>query len=98
MHLESASKPEDLESAIADLKRAVDKAPESSYAAFSLATAYHRMAGVSQSEQLLAQTTARFEEAAARFPTFTDGMVLYAMVCIIIERNTTHQQQKQQTT
>ncbi len=84
MKLESASGPQDLEAAVEDFQRALEKVPDSEYAAFSLATAYHRLAGASQSEQLLAQTTARFEEAAAKFPTFTDGMVLYAMVRKVI--------------
>ena len=65
---------------IEDLKEALVRMPESAYAAFSLATAYHRIASMNQSMQLLSQATAKFEEASKKFPDFTDGMVLYALV------------------
>lgn len=65
---------------VEDLKKTLAMVPDCPYAAFSLATTYHRLAGMSQSMQVLTQSTAHFEEASKKFPQFVDGLVLYAMV------------------
>ena len=72
--------PQALEGVVEDLKKTVRIVPQCGYAAFSLATVYHRLAGMGQSMQMLSQATRGFEEAYSKFPTFTDGMILYAMV------------------
>ena len=65
-----------------DLKKALVLVPESAYAMFSLGTAYHRVASMTQSTQMLSMATSTFTEAAEKFPEFVDGIVLYAMVCL----------------
>ena len=54
--------------------------PNSAHAAYSLASTYHRMAGMTQSMQTLEIAKAKFEEAGGRFPNFADGLILHSMV------------------
>ena len=53
--------------------------PNSAHAAYSLASAYHRLASLTQSVQTLEMSKAKFEEAKGRFPNFADGLILHSM-------------------
>ena len=86
MMLESPEDPKSMETVIEDLKKALELEPLSAYAMFSLGTAYHRVASIMQSAQMLSMATSTFEEASKKFPTFVDGLVLYAMVCIYVTK------------
>ena len=72
--------PSQLTTVVQDLEKAVAQAPDFPYAQFTLASAYHRMAGVQQSMQLVETARVKFNDAVKRFPTFADGLVLYALV------------------
>ena len=80
MCLETAEDPTKLSACIDDLERALEMSPNSAHAAYSLASAYHRMAGMTQSMQTLEIAKAKFEEARGRFPDFADGMILHSLV------------------
>ena len=69
-----------MKAVIEGLKKAISLAPQSAYALYSLATAYHRLAGMSQSEQILGEAINTFNKAYGKFPEYGDGLVLYAMV------------------
>ena len=64
-----------------DLERALRMSPGSPFILYSLASTYHRIASVHQSVQLLESARLKFEEAVAKFPSFVDGIILYALVC-----------------
>ena len=67
-------------SVISDLEAAITIAPNSPYAAYSLASSYHRLAGLNQSVQILETAQMKFREAMQKFPTYADGLVLHALV------------------
>ena len=77
MGLESGN----LSTVLDDLEAAAQQAPHSPYIYFSLASAYHRSAGIHQSMQLIGTAQAKFEEANKKFPEYADGLILYSMVC-----------------
>ena len=60
-------------------------APNSPHAAYSLATAFHRIAGMTQSMQTLQQAKAKFDEARGKFPEFADGLILYSLVSCAVD-------------
>ena len=78
--LETAEDPSQLSTCIDDLEKATKMAPSSAHAAYSLASSYHRMAGMAQSMQTLEKAKVKFEEARGKFPNFADGMILHALV------------------
>ena len=78
--LETAEDPNQLSKCIDDLEKAIRMAPNSAHAAYSLASAYHRLAGMTQSMQVLETARIKFEENRGKFPNFADGMILYALV------------------
>ena len=55
-------------------------APTSPYASYSLASTFHRIAGMHQSMQMLESARQKFEDAVKKFPNYVDGLVLYALV------------------
>ena len=65
---------------VKDLKKATILAPQSAFALFSLATAYHRVAKMMQSKLILIKAVSTFKEAFIKFPEYGDGLVLFAMV------------------
>ena len=78
--LETAEDPSQLSTCIDDLEKATKMAPSSAHASYSLASSYHRMAGMAQSMQTLEKAKVKFEEARGKFPNFADGMILHALV------------------
>ena len=78
--LETAEGPDQLSKCINDLERAIKMAPNSAHAAYSLASAYHRLAGMTQSMQVLETARTKFEENRGKFPNFADGLILHALV------------------
>ena len=83
MHTQLNLESEDLQlmpSVISDLEAAITIAPNSPYAAYSLASSYHRLAGLNQSVQILETAQMKFREAMQKFPTYADGLVLHALV------------------
>ena len=84
-HAQVGMEAEDIQgltSVTEDLEKALKMAPNSPYALFSLASVFHRMASVHQSMQLLESARLKFEDAVQKFPNYTDGLILYAMVCV----------------
>lgn len=79
VNLELATSLDSLGAIVDDLEQTLSKVPGSAYAAFTLAAVLHRMAGACQSMELLDKAREGFEGAVKKFPTFVDGMVLYAM-------------------
>jgi tetratricopeptide (TPR) repeat protein len=77
-----------LDSVVEDLTKAVERAPQQPYPIYSLASSFHRLASISQSMQLIQTARIKFQEALRKFPTFADGLILYALVrtqyCTII--------------
>ena len=65
-----------------DLEKAIKLAPNCPFALYSLASTYHRIAGIHQSMQLLESARIKFEDAVRKFPNFVDGLILYSMVSI----------------
>ena len=57
-------------------------APNFPYASYSLASTYHRIAGLLQSVQTLELARDKFEDAVKKFPNYVDGLVLYALVSV----------------
>ena len=78
--LETDEDPAKLSKCIDDLERALKICPNSAHAAYSLASTYHRLAGLTQSVQTLEMSKAKFEEARGKFPDFADGLILHSMV------------------
>ena len=71
-------------------------APNFPYASYSLASTYHRIAGLLQSVQTLELARDKFEDAVKKFPNYVDGLVLYALVSVKPQRRvdtTLHTQQ-----
>ena len=77
-----------LDSVVEDLTKAVERAPQQPYPIYSLASSFHRLASISQSMQLIQTARIKFQEALRKFPTFADGLILYALVrtqyCILV--------------
>ena len=69
-----------LDTVVEDLTKAVEKAPQQPYPIYSLASSFHRLASISQSMQLIQTARIKFQEALRKFPTFADGLILYALV------------------
>jgi import receptor subunit TOM70 len=68
-----------LDSVVEDLTKAVERAPQQPYPIYSLASSFHRLASISQSMQLIQTARIKFQEALRKFPTFADGLILYAL-------------------
>ena len=88
--------PQGLNVVSEDLEKAVKMAPNFPYASYSLASTYHRIAGLLQSVQTLELARDKFEEAVKKFPNYVDGLVLYALVSVKPQRRvdtTLHTQQ-----
>ncbi len=79
--LESEEQQSFTSTVVEDLEKGQSLAPTSPQAAYLLSSAYHRMAGMQQSMQLLETARGLFTEAIQKFPDFGDGLLLYAMVC-----------------
>lgn len=84
LSLESEDPQAPLGTLVEDLEKGLSLAPTSPQAAYLLASAYHRMAGLQQSMQLLETAKTKFGEAVQKFPNFGDGLLLYAMVCGVV--------------
>ena len=69
-----------LDTVISDLSKAVIAAPDQPYPLYSLASSYHRLAGINQSMQLIETARIKFQDALKKFPKFADGLILYALV------------------
>ena len=80
MNLESSGDASVLHSGIDTLEKVLERVPDCPFATFTLATSYHRLAGMTQSQLCLQQAMSKFEEGSKKFPEYVDGMVLYAMV------------------
>ena len=88
--------PQGLNVVSEDLEKAVKMAANFPYASYSLASTYHRIAGLLQSVQTLELARDKFEEAVKKFPNYVDGLVLYALVSVKPQRRvdtTLHTQQ-----
>lgn len=71
-----------LDTVISDLSKAVVSAPDQPYPLYSLASSYHRLAGINQSMQLIETARSKFQDALKKFPKFADGLILYALVSL----------------
>ena len=79
MYLESED-VSNLDLVVEDLTKAVERAPDQPYPIYSLASSFHRLASISQSLQLIETARLKFQEGLRRFPSFADGLILYALV------------------
>lgn len=80
MSLETEDVTTNLDTVVDDLTKAVNAAPDQAYPLYSLAAAYHRMASMKQSMQLVETARSKFQDAFKKFPKFADGLILYALV------------------
>ncbi len=82
--LESEEQQAGIGTVVQDLEKGLSLAPSSPQVAYLLASAYHRLASMQQSLQLLETAKTKFSEAVEKFPNFGDGLLLYSMVCTVV--------------
>ena len=78
--MESSEDIESMKVVVVSLEKATTMAPESPYALYSLAEAYHRLGSLIHSEQILNKAVNVPDKAIEKFPDYGNGLILYAMV------------------